>query len=167
MTVVGAGVIGVEYASMFGALGTKVTVVDQRERVLNFLDGEIGEAFQYLLRRRNVTFRLREKVATVESVNGRAARVSLGSGKEIVSETVLYAVGRQGDTESLGARAHRPRDELARPDQGRRQPPHGVPHIFAVGDVDRPARPGGHRHGAGPHRGAATRSTSRSCAIRR
>ncbi len=51
MTVVGAGVIGVEYASMFGALGTKVTVVDQRDRVLTFLDGEIGEAFQYLLRR--------------------------------------------------------------------------------------------------------------------
>ena len=62
MTVVGAGVIGVEYASMFGALGTKVTVVDQRDRVLTFLDAEIGEAFQYLLRRRNVTFRLREKV---------------------------------------------------------------------------------------------------------
>ena len=51
MTVVGAGVIGVEYASMFGALGTKVTVVDKRDRVLNFLDSEIGEAFQYLLRR--------------------------------------------------------------------------------------------------------------------
>ena len=45
MTIVGAGVIGVEYASMFGALGTKVTVVDQRDRVLKFLDGEIGEAF--------------------------------------------------------------------------------------------------------------------------
>src|SRR3712207_4791332 len=66
MTVVGAGVIGVEYASMFGAVGTKVTVVDKRDRVLNFLDGEIGEAFQYLLRRANVTFRLREQVAAVE-----------------------------------------------------------------------------------------------------
>ena len=46
MTIVGAGVIGVEYASIFGALGTKVTVVDKRDRVLSFLDGEIGEAFQ-------------------------------------------------------------------------------------------------------------------------
>src|SRR5215218_6055601 len=72
MTVVGAGVIGVEYASMFGALGTKVTVVDQRDRVLKFLDGEIGEAFQYLLRRSNVTFRLREQVEAVEPGDGQA-----------------------------------------------------------------------------------------------
>ena len=100
MTVVGAGVIGVEYASMFGALGTKVTVVDQRDRVMNFLDGEIGEAFQYLLRRQNVTFRLREAVEAVESGDGQP-RVRLASGKQIVSETVLYAVGRQGDTDSL------------------------------------------------------------------
>ena len=67
MTVVGAGVIGVEYASMFGRLGTKVTVVDQRPRVLTFLDGEIGEALQFILRRNNVTFRLQEKVASVGS----------------------------------------------------------------------------------------------------
>ena len=88
MCVVGAGVIGVEYASMFGSLGTKVTVVDQRDRVLNFLDGEIGEAFQYLLRRSNVTFRLREKVEAIASVDGRA-HIRLASGKEIESETVL------------------------------------------------------------------------------
>ena len=66
MTVVGGGVIGVEYASMLGALGVKVTVVDQRPRVLPFLDGEIGEAFQYLLRRENVMFRLNERVDAVE-----------------------------------------------------------------------------------------------------
>jgi NAD(P) transhydrogenase len=135
MTVVGAGVIGVEYASMFGALGTKVTVVDQRERVLNFLDVEIGEAFQYLLRRRNVTFRLREKVSSVESVNGRAARVSLASGKDIVSETVLYAVGRQGDTESLAL----DRAGLETNSRGQLKVDFdhrtSVPHIFAVGDV--------------------------------
>src|SRR5215207_11388692 len=98
MVVVGAGVIGVEYASMFGALGTKVTVVDKRDRVLSFLDGEIGEAFQYLLRRANVTFRLREGVAAVEP----GGLVRLASGKELVSETVLYTVGRQGDTGALG-----------------------------------------------------------------
>src|SRR3712207_3727205 len=135
MTVVGAGVIGVEYASMFGALGTKVTVVDQRERVLNFLDSEIGEAFQYLLRRRNVTCRLREKVSSVESVDGRAARVTLASGKAIVSETVLYAVGRQGDTDSLGLQ--RTGLEANARGQIKVDTEHrtSVPHIFAVGDV--------------------------------
>jgi NAD(P) transhydrogenase len=136
MIVVGAGVIGVEYASMFGALGTKVTVVDKRDRVLNFLDGEIGEAFQYLLRRQNVTFRLREHVAAVDlNADGRGPRVRLESGKELVGETVLYAVGRQGDTEHLelekagletDARGRIPTDECHRT---------SVPHIFAVGDV--------------------------------
>ena len=136
MIVVGAGVIGVEYASMFGALGTKVTVVDKRDRVLNFLDTEIGEAFQYLLRRQNVTFRLREQVAGVDlNEDPRGPRVRLESGKQLVAETVLYAVGRQGDTESLGLdkagleadkRGRIPVDEQHRT---------GVEHIFAVGDV--------------------------------
>jgi NAD(P) transhydrogenase len=136
MIVVGAGVIGVEYASMFGALGTKVTVVDKRDRVLSFLDGEIGEAFQYLLRRQNVTFRLREQVAGVElGADARGPRVRLQSGKELTAETVLYAVGRQGDTEPLqldkagleaDARGRIPVDAAHRT---------AVPHIFAVGDV--------------------------------
>jgi NAD(P) transhydrogenase len=134
MVVVGGGVIGVEYASMFGALGSKVTVVDQRERVLTFLDGEIGEAFQYLLRRRNVTFRLREKVDAVEALQGRGARLKLHSGKEIVTETVLYATGRQGDTENLGLSATGLETDTRgriRVDENYRT---AVPHIFAVGD---------------------------------
>jgi NAD(P) transhydrogenase len=131
MTIVGAGVIGVEYASMFGALGTKVTVVDKRDRVLSFLDGEIGEAFQYLLRRGNVTFRMREQVTAVEA----SGRVKLASGKEIVSETVLYAVGRQGDTDALGLeRAGLEADGRGRiPVDGEQRT--RVGHIFAVGDV--------------------------------
>ena len=134
MIVVGAGVIGVEYASMFGALGTKVTVVDKRDRVLNFLDGEIGEAFQYLLRRQNVTFRMRESVAAV-NIDDRGPRVQLASGKELIAETVLYAVGRQGDTEHLeldkaGLEADK-RGRIPVDDQHRT----AVPHIFAVGDV--------------------------------
>ena len=134
MTVVGGGVIGVEYASMFGALGTKVTVVDQRDRVLSFLDTEIGEAFQYLLRRNNVTFRLREKVDAVEALKGRGARLKLASGKEIVSETVLYATGRQGDTANLGLKT----TGLETDKRGRIKVDDAyrtaVPHIFAVGD---------------------------------
>jgi NAD(P) transhydrogenase len=137
MTVVGAGVIGVEYASMFGLLGAKVTVVDQRDRVLPWLDGELGEAFQYLLRRNNVTFRLREKVDAVEA-DGHHARLKLASGKEIISETVLYATGRQGDTDRLGLdRAGLECDKRGRvqvDDHYRTT----VRHIFAVGDVAGP-----------------------------
>ncbi|MGZ8632514.1 MAG: Si-specific NAD(P)(+) transhydrogenase [Solirubrobacteraceae bacterium] len=134
MTIVGAGVIGVEYASMFGRLGTKVTVVDQRPRLLTFLDGEIGEALQFILRRNNVTFRLTEKVSSVlRGENGVVTH--LESGKAIPSETVLYATGRQGATEALaletvGLEADE-RGRIVTDDEYRTK----VPHIFAVGDV--------------------------------
>ena len=135
MTIVGAGVIGLEYASMFGALGTRVTVVDQRDRVLSFLDEEIGEAFQYLLRRRNVTFRLREQVTAVEPADGRGGHVALASGKEIYSEMVLYAIGRQGATDGLALeRAGLEADKRGRLKVDERYRT-SVPHIFAVGDV--------------------------------
>ena len=133
MTVVGAGVIGVEYASMFGRLGTKVTVVDQRPRVLTFLDGEIGEALQFILRRNNVTFRLNEAVKSVAMTNNGTV-THLASGKAVASETVLYATGRQGDTASLaldkvGIEADK-RGRISVDDEYRT----AVPHIFGVGD---------------------------------
>jgi NAD(P) transhydrogenase len=134
MTVVGAGVIGVEYASMFGRLGTKVTVVDQRPRVLTFLDGEIGEALQFILRRNNVTFRLQEKVASVGSEPNGDVITRLASGKEIRSETVLYATGRQGATDTLNLKAigieANKRGYIEVDGEYRTK----VPHVFAVGD---------------------------------
>jgi NAD(P) transhydrogenase len=135
MTVVGAGVIGVEYASMFGRLGTKVTVVDQRPRVLTFLDGEIGEALQFILRRNNVTFRLQEKVASVGNDKQSGDVITrLASGKEIRSETVLYATGRQGATDTLelkkiGIEPNK-RGYIEVDGDYRTK----VPHVFAVGD---------------------------------
>jgi len=134
MTVVGAGVIGVEYASMFGALGVKVTVVDQRPRLLTFLDGEIGETLQYLLRRNNVTFRLNEKVAGVSRTD-TGVETQLASGKVIRSDTVLYATGRQGSTASLALdKAGLEADERGRLSvDGEYRT--ATRHIFAVGDV--------------------------------
>lgn len=134
MTIVGAGVIGVEYASMFGRLGTKVTVIDQRPRLLTFLDGEIGEALQFILRRNNVTFRLTEKVSSVVR-NENGVVTHLESGKAIPSETVLYATGRQGATKALaldkiGLEADE-RGRIETDDEYRTK----VSHIFAVGDV--------------------------------
>jgi NAD(P) transhydrogenase len=134
MTVVGAGVTGVEYASMFGRLGTRVTLVDRRSRTLPFLDGEICEALQFLLRRNGVTFRLGEAVAGVE-VDEQRALTHLESGKSIASETVLWTSGREGCTarlalERAGLSANE-RGNLA-VDADHRT---AVPHIFAVGDV--------------------------------
>ena len=104
MVVVGAGVIGMEYASMFAALGTKVTVVERRDRMLDFCDEEIIESLKYHLRDLSVTFRFGEEVAAVER-HQTAALCILKSGKKIVADTVMYSAGRQGQTDDLALEA--------------------------------------------------------------
>ena len=100
MVVAGAGVIGIEYASMFAALGTKVTVVERRDRMLEFCDEEVVEALKYHLRDLAVTFRFGGTVASVEAHQGSAIALP-HSGKKIPADTVLYSAGRQGMTEKL------------------------------------------------------------------
>ncbi|WP_236794575.1 Si-specific NAD(P)(+) transhydrogenase [Amycolatopsis sp. GM8] len=134
LVVVGAGVIGIEYASMFAALGSRVTVVEQRERMLDFCDPEIVESLKFHLRDLAVTFRFGEKVANVE-VNDHATVTTLVSGKRIPADAVMYSAGRQGMTEELDLAAagleadHRGRLKV---DEHYRTP---VEHIYAVGDV--------------------------------
>src|ERR1700751_1008760 len=100
MVVVGAGVIGIEYASMFAALGTKVTVVEKRHTMLDFCDPEIVEALQFHLRDLAVTFRFGEEVTAV-SVGAAGTLTTLASGKQIPAEAVMYSAGRQGQTDHL------------------------------------------------------------------
>ncbi|MEV4378146.1 Si-specific NAD(P)(+) transhydrogenase [Streptosporangium sp. NPDC049644] len=134
MVVVGAGVIGIEYASMFAALGTKVTVVERRDRMLDFCDLEIVEALKYHLRDLAVTFRFGETVAAVER-RSRGALTVLESGKRIPAETVMYSAGRHGMTDELALE----NAELAADARGRIQVDEHyrttAPHIYAVGDV--------------------------------
>jgi NAD(P) transhydrogenase len=134
VVVVGAGVIGVEYASMFAALGVKVTLVEQRQRLLEFCDGQITEGLQYHLRDLGVTFRFGEAVTAVECHEGRTMTL-LESGKRIPADVVLYAAGRQGATDELDLpRAGLEADERGRIEVG---PDYrtAVEHIFAAGDV--------------------------------
>jgi NAD(P) transhydrogenase len=134
MVVVGAGVIGIEYASMFAALGTKVTVVERRPRMLEFCDLEIVEALKYHLRDLAVTFRFGETVAAVERHSGATVTV-LESGKRIAADTVMYSAGRQGVTAGLGLEAA----GLTADERGRIAVDGtfrtAVPSIYAVGDV--------------------------------
>ena len=88
MVVAGAGVIGIEYASMFAALGTKVTVVEQRERMLEFCDVEVVEALKYHLRDLAVTFRFGETVSSVEA-RPEGAIASLQSGKKLPVPVII------------------------------------------------------------------------------
>ncbi|GAB2928315.1 Si-specific NAD(P)(+) transhydrogenase [Nonomuraea fastidiosa] len=134
LVVVGAGVIGIEYASMFAALGTKVTVVERRDRMLEFCDLEIVEALKYHLRDLAVTFRFGENVAAVER-RPRGALTLLESGKIIPADCVMYSAGRQGKTAELCLEAA----GLTADDRGRIKVDENfvteVPHIYAVGDV--------------------------------
>ncbi len=134
MVVVGAGVIGIEYASMFAALGTRVTVVDQRPVMLEFCDDEIVESLRFHLRDLAVSFRFGEQVEKVE-IGNRGTITTLASGKRIPAETVMYSAGRQGATDELALdRAGLKPDKRGRieVDEHFRTE---VEHIFAVGDV--------------------------------
>jgi len=134
MVVAGAGVIGIEYASMFAALGTKVTVVEQRDRMLEFCDIEVVEALKYHLRDLAVTFRFGETVSAVER-RPEGAIALLASGKRIPADTVMYSAGRQGMTAELDlAAAGLTADERGRIKVGEFFQT-AVPSVYAVGDV--------------------------------
>jgi NAD(P) transhydrogenase len=134
LVVVGAGVIGIEYASMFAALGSRVTVVEQRDRMLDFCDSEVVEALKFHLRDLSVSFRFGEKVSSVEA-GDRGTVTTLASGKRIPADTVMYSAGRQGATGGLGldaaGLAADARGRIAVDEHFRTS----VPHIYAVGDV--------------------------------
>jgi len=134
MVVVGAGVIGIEYASMFAMLGTRVTVVDKRPVMLDICDPEVVESLKFHLRDLSVSFRLGEEVARV-SANEYGTVTSLVSGKRIPADTVMYSAGRQGQTSQLDL----PAAGLEADSRGRIKVDTtyrtSVPHIYAVGDV--------------------------------
>jgi NAD(P) transhydrogenase len=134
LIVVGGGVIGVEYTCMFAALGVRVILIEKRPRLLEFADAEIIEALSYHLRDHRVTMRLNEEVESVEDTpTGVVA--NLMSKKKISGDTLLYAVGRQGNVEDLNL----PAAGLEADSRGR------IPvnacyqtkqaNIYAVGDV--------------------------------
>ncbi len=137
LVVVGAGVIGSEYATIFASLGSQVTLVDQRPRLLDFVDDEIAEAMQYHFRSQGGVLRLGESVESVACPLTAADPVvaQLASGKRLVSDCLLYAAGRVGATADLGlervgivadARGRLAVDEHYRT---------ATPGIYAVGDV--------------------------------
>jgi len=134
--VVGAGVVGIEYACMLLALNVEVTIIDGRREILEFADEEIVDALCYRMRAQNATFRLGERVESV-TVDDRDRIVArLESGKRVIGDGLLYTVGRQGNTEELNLSAV---DGLCADERGRLRVNERyqtcVPHIYAAGDV--------------------------------
>jgi len=134
--VVGAGVIGLEYASFMAALGADVTLIDQRPVILDFVDREIVEALLYHLRQLGVTFRLGEKVAQA-GIDAKRDFIfaELESGKQVHGDALIYAVGRQANGDQL----HLEAAGVAADSRGRLKVNEffqtEVPHIYAAGDV--------------------------------
>jgi len=135
MIVVGAGVIGIEYAIMFATLGVRVTVVDGRERIIDFCDREIVDGLLHHARSLGMMLRLGEEVTSIVRSSAGAVVVELESQKRLVADTVLFSVGRTGDTDALNLEAA----GLEFCKRGRLESNEhlqtAVPHIYAVGDV--------------------------------
>jgi len=149
LIVVGGGVVGVEYACMFAVLGVRVTLIEKRSRLLEFADQEIIEALSYHLRDSRVTLRLGEEVESVEELTSHPSDkdpspgtptlgtvvANLESKKRVSGDSLLYAVGRQGNIDELNLAAA----GLEADNRGRiavnEHYQTKVEHIFAVGDV--------------------------------
>jgi len=136
LVVIGAGVIGIEYATIFSALDVPVTLVEPRDTFLDFIDREIIAEFVHMLRDRGMTIRLGCAVDRIEHGPDGWPVTHLKDGRALRSDMVLYAAGRKGATDALDldkcglATDHRGRIEV---DPKTFQT--SVPHIYAAGDV--------------------------------
>ena len=135
MAVIGAGVIGVEYASIFSALDIKITLVDGRDSMMGFMDREIIDELTHLMRDRGTVVRLGENVCGVEKNNKDQAVITLESGKKFAADLVMFASGRMGCVNSLNLAAA----GLSANQRGQVEVNEfyqtDVPHIYAAGDL--------------------------------
>ena len=135
LIVVGAGVIGVEYATMFSALDVKVTLIEPRKTFLDFIDRTLIQEFTHEIRENGVDLRLGSAVANIED-KGDHVQLELENGRQVQAEMLLFAAGRIGATEKLGMEAvgleldHRGRFSV-----DRKTYQTDVPNIYAAGDV--------------------------------
>mgnify|MGYP000867184751 CR=1 FL=1 len=134
LTIIGGGVIGCEYASIFGHIGVNVTIVDSRERLLSFLDREIADALAYLMRKYRINLVLGDGMKEVFRRDGQVVTVTQ-SGRRVAADRLLFTAGRVGNTQNLGLENLGIEVDdrgLIRVDSLYRT---RVPNIYAVGDV--------------------------------
>lgn len=135
MAVIGGGVIGIEYATIFSALDINVTVVEARDQLLSFVDAEITQEFQHHMRDRGMIMRLGEEVSEVREDKDGKIITQLASGRRVVTDLALFCAGRQGNTDTLKLEnAGLEADKRGRLDVNE-QFQTAVPHIYGVGDV--------------------------------
>ena len=136
LTVVGAGVIGLEYATIFSALDIPVTLIEPRERLLEFMDREIVDHLIHSLRERGVTMRLGCSLSHVHFSEDGDPICQLADGRLIGSEMVLFAAGRQGATSGLNLEAAGlSADKRGCLEVDRKSYETSNPNVYAAGDV--------------------------------
>ena len=136
LTVVGAGVIGIEYATIFSALDVAVTLIEPRERLLEFMDREIVDHLVYLMRERGMVLRLGSDVRKVRFGSGGSPVCVLADGRQVVSELALFTAGRTGATAGLNlAACGLDADKRGRLSVDPATFQTQVPHVYAAGDV--------------------------------
>ncbi|MCF6097817.1 dihydrolipoyl dehydrogenase, partial [Thermovorax subterraneus] len=133
ITIVGAGVIGLEFATFFSAMGSAVTMVEMMDRVLPTEDAEISKEMEKILKRKKIKLHLKAKIEEVNTKEDKVVAV-LDSGKEIESEIMLVATGRKAQIEDLGLEAAGIKAEKGRiiVDEHMETSQEG---IYAIGDV--------------------------------
>ena len=134
LTIVGGGVIGCEYASIFAHIGVRVTIVDDREYLLAFLDREISDALVYLMRKYGVSMILGDGASDVKVENNQVVCITK-SGRRVVSDRLMYAAGREGNTRGIGLEElgiETNEKGMIKVDNLYRT---SVPNVYAVGDV--------------------------------
>jgi NAD(P) transhydrogenase len=136
LTVIGAGVIGVEYATIFNALDVAVTLIEPRTSFLDFIDRELIEEFVHDLRDRNIALRLGSAIASIEIGGTGRPTTKLANGRSVTSDMLLFAAGRVGAIDNLDL----PAAGIEVDNRGRikvdpKTMQTSVPHIYAAGDV--------------------------------
>lgn len=135
LAVIGAGVIGIEYATIFAALDTQITVIDIKDKFLQFIDKDIVDELEHEMRKSGATFCLGDTVENMTIEEDGQVTTRLSSGRTVVTEMVLYASGRSGTIQGLsldniGLQADkRGRIEVNEDYQT------SIPHIYAAGDI--------------------------------
>jgi NAD(P) transhydrogenase len=136
LVVIGAGVIGIEYATIFSALDVPVTLIEPRDSFLDFVDREVIGEFVHMLRDRGMTIRLGCSVDRIERGADGWPVTWLTDGRRIRSDMVLYAAGRKGATGALALdRCGLATDHRGRLEVDPKTFQTAVPHIYAAGDV--------------------------------
>jgi NAD(P) transhydrogenase len=135
MAVLGGGVIGCEYATMFAAFGIKVTLIDRRKELLRFVDQEIIQALIYQMRNNGVNVKLNEEIGDIKLDERNRVVTGLKSNKTVVTDVLLFSMGRTSNTEDLNLKAvgiSTDKTGLLKVNEHYQTE---VPHVYAVGDV--------------------------------